>query len=165
MKTYTKYLRIANQNILIALLVLITLFGLSIKTKAQNPTLGNDELKIKTSMKIKLNSFDFDVLVPKITTNELEALMEVNFNHLVYVSDLNPGFYKFFNNQWVKKSIKEVLEVIEVNIAMGKPLIEDIILTGNNDQSLLDYNSHVDHLYEGFFFEEGSTQLAILINN
>jgi hypothetical protein len=48
---------------------------------------------------------------------------------------------------------------------MGKPLIEDIILTGNNDQSLLDYNSHVDHLYEGFFFEEGSTQLAILINN
>ncbi len=164
MKTYPKYFRIANQNILIALVVLITLLGLSIKTKAQSPTLGNDALKINTSMKIKLNSFDFDVLVPKITKSDLEAYTDVNFNHLVYITDENPGFYKFFNNQWTKKTVKEVMEVIEMNLVMGSPLTEDIILTANSNRNLLDYNSHVDHLYSGFIFEEGTTQLAILIN-
>ncbi len=109
MKTYPKYFRIANQNILIALVVLITLFGLSIKTKAQSPVLGDDEQKIKTSMKIQLNNYDFDVLVPKITTKELEAYTDLNFNHMVYITDKNPGFYKFFNNQWAKKSVKEVM--------------------------------------------------------
>lgn len=161
MKTYPKYFRIANQNLLIVLVVLITIFGLSIKTKAQSPALSNDEQKINSSMKIKLNSFDFDVLVPKISSKELEAFTEVNFNHLVYVTDENPGFYKFFNNQWAKKSVKEVLAVIEMNLLMSDPLTEDIILTNNSNRSLLDYNGHVDHLYQGFLFEEGTTQLAI----
>lgn len=163
MKTYPKYFRIVNQNLLIAIVVLITLLGLSIKTKAQSPALGNDELKIKTSMKIKLNQFDFDILVPKIKKSELEAYTEVNFNHLVYVTDENPGFYKFFNNQWAKKSVKEVLEVVEMNFIMSKPATESIILTTNNDRRMIDYNSYVDYLYQGFFFEEGSSQLAVLI--
>lgn len=164
MKTYMNYLKIGNKSMLIALLVLITIFGLSIKTKAQSPLLGNSELLIKTSMKVKLNNFDFDVLVPRVTTEELNAFTDVNFNHLVYVSDKNPGFYKFFNNQWTKKSVKEALEVIEMNLVIGDPLVEDIILTNNSNRNLLDYNSHVDHLYRGFVFKEGSTQLAILIN-
>ncbi len=162
MKTYHKHLKIGN-NTSIVLIVLITLFGLSIKTKAQSPALENDEIRIKTSMKVKLNDFDFDVLIPKITSDELNAYTEVKFNHLVFVSDKNPGFYKFFNNQWTKKSVKEVLEVIEMNLVMGSPLVEDIILTTNNNRNLLDYNSHVDHLYRGFVFENGGTQLAINI--
>ncbi len=163
MKTYPKYFRIVNQNILIALVVLITLLGLSIKTKAQSPALGNDELKIKTSMKIKLNNFDYDILVPKIKINELEAFTEAKFNQLVYVTDENPGFYKFFNNQWTKKSIKEVMDAIEMNLIMGNPLNEDIILTSNNEKTLLDYNRHVHNLYKGFGFDKGTTQLAINI--
>lgn len=163
MKTYPKYFRIVNQNLLIAIVVLITLLGLSFKTKAQSPSLSNDELKIKTSMKIKLSQFDFDILVPKIKKSELEAYTEVNFNHLVYVTDENPGFYKFFNNQWAKKSVKEVLEVVEMNFIMSKPATESIILTTNNDRRMIDYNSYVDYLYQGFFFEEGSNQLAVLI--
>ncbi len=52
-----------------------------------------------------------------------------------------------------------------MNLSIGGELqAEDIILTTNENRSLLDYNSHIDHLYRGFVFEEGSNQLAININ-
>ncbi|MBK6264173.1 hypothetical protein JKA74_03920 [Marivirga sp. S37H4] len=163
MKTYPKYFRIANQNILVVLVVIITLLGMSIKLRAQSPVLGNDGEKINATMKIQLKNYDFDVLVPKVDTNELMTYSDNNYNQLVYVTDEKPGFYMFFNNQWTKQTVGDVLTVIEMNLQMSPPIAESIIIQvgANGSKQLVDYNGHLSTLYNGFTFEKESGQLAI----
>lgn len=164
MKTY-KHLRFLDQKFLVALLVLVTLLGLSLKLKAQTPELGDNFARITTSMKIKLNDHGFDILVPKVEKSSLLAFEDIKFNQVVYVTDENPGFYLFLNNQWEKQSVRNLLVSIDMNLKIKTPQMEDIILQSGTEASkqLLDYNAHISHLYRGFTFEEGSNQLAILI--
>jgi hypothetical protein len=165
MKTY-RHLRILDRKFLVALIILITLAGLSLKLKAQSPQLGDDLTKITSSMKIKLNEHSFDILVPKVEKNNLSAFEDVRFQQIVYVTDENPGFYLFLNNQWEQQSVRSLLVSIDMNLKIKTPQLEDVILESGTEGSrqLLDYNSHIAHLYSGFTFEEGSTQMAILIN-
>lgn len=162
MKTYPKYFRVANQNFLIVLIVLFTVLGMSLKLKAQDPVLGNDYELVNNSMKIKMSKHDFDILVPKVEINTLSTYSEVYFNQLVYVTDKNPGFYMFTNNQWVKQSVSELLTQIDLNLDLSVPRLADMVLVSDeNNRHLLDYNGHISHLYADFSFEEGSNQMAI----
>jgi len=52
MKTYPNILKPVKQYVLIGLIVLITLFGLTLKANAQSTLLGNDIEKISNSMVI-----------------------------------------------------------------------------------------------------------------
>ncbi|MBK6264175.1 hypothetical protein JKA74_03930 [Marivirga sp. S37H4] len=168
MRTNPRSIRVAHQNVLVVLLVVfITLFGLSLKLQAQSPVLGNDFEKVSNSMKVQMNNLDFDVLIPKVNKSELSALTEANYTQLVYVTDENPGFYMFSHNQWKKQNVRNVLAVIELNMQMGEPSTSDMIIettTEGNSKQLLDYNSHIHQLYNGFSFEEGSNQMTISIN-
>ncbi|PTB95651.1 hypothetical protein C9994_10775 [Marivirga lumbricoides] len=165
MKTYNRSLRVLDHKFVIALIVLFTLLGLSMKLKAQSPVLGSDYAKVTSSMKVKLNDFDYDILVPKVLKADLEGYENIRFNQVVYVTDENPGFYLFLNNRWEKQNVRDLLASIDMNLKMKKPEVEDIIIqvVVNESKQMLDYNGHIAHLYRGFTFEEGGTQLAVSI--
>ncbi len=165
MKTFIKSLKNFKSIVLILVILIFTFVGLNFKVNAQSPALGVDMEKINSSMKIKMNNFDMDVLIPKVNKADLVAFNEVSYNQMVYVTDENPGFYMFFNNQWSKQKISSVLNLVEMNLSMTQISDNSIILQTAADQNkkLLDYNGHINDLYEGFQFEAGSNQLAINI--
>jgi hypothetical protein len=165
MKTFTNNFRNMRPNLLVLMVVIVTLLGISFKMKAQSPVLGVNLEKINSSMKIKVKNYDMDVLIPKLNMVDLTAFTEVSYNHMVYVTDENPGFYMFFNNKWEKQKISSVLNLVEMNLAMGHIEANDFILqtAEANNKKLLDYNSHINNLYRGFQFEQGSNQMAIHI--
>lgn len=169
MKTLHINFRNFKSIVMILMILILTFVGLNYKVNAQSPTsptLGVDLERINSSMKIKMNNFDMDVLIPKVNKADLAAFTEVNYNHMVYVTDIEPGFYMFFNNSWTKQKISSVLNLVEMNLAMTQIQADDIILqTAESDnKKLLDYNSHINHLYNGFQFEAGSNQLAVNIS-
>ncbi len=166
MKTLKINLKNFKSVVMILTILILTFVGLNFKVNAQSPTLGVDLEKINSSMKIKINNADMDVLIPKVNKADLTAFTEVNYNHMVYVTDIEPGFYMFFNNAWTKQKISSVLNLVEMNLAMTQIQADDIILqtAENENKKLLDYNSHINHLYNGFQFEAGSNQLAVNIS-
>lgn len=165
MKKYIKNIRSFKSLVLILVVLIFTFVGLNIKVNAQSPALGVDLEKINNSMKIKMNNYDIDVLIPKVSKADLTAFNEANYNQMVYVTDENPGFYMFFNNQWSKQKVSSVLNLVEMKLSMTQISEDNIILQASIDQNkkLLDYNSHIIHLYKGFHFEKDSNQLAIHI--
>lgn len=166
MKTLIRNFKNFNSIVTILVILILTFIGLNFKVNAQSPVLGADLVKINNSMKIKMNNYDLDVLIPKVNKIDLVAFDEVRYNHMVYVIDENPGFYLFFNNQWSKQKISSVLNLVEMNLSMTQISDDSIILQTAADQNkkLLDYNGHINNLYEGFQFEAGSNQLAINIS-
>ena len=165
MKTFHKHFAIKHQKPIAALVVVLILLGMTVKSHGQSPVLGNDFENINSSMKIQLNNHDFDVLVPKVEKHNLKKLEDVYFNHMVYVTDDNPGFYMFLNNHWEKQSVRELFAVIDMHINMSEPGLQDIILQTSEAENrvLLDYNGHISHLYSHFTFEQDSNQLAIVL--
>ncbi len=164
MKTL-KYFRIATQSLLTTLFAVVFIFGLNNSLHAQSPVLENDFDKITNSMKIQMSEKEFDVLIPKVKTNELSALTDANYNQIVYVTDENPGFYIFANNEWIKSNVREMLAEIEMNLQIGLPAAGDMIIEASQvgNMQLLDYNGHIRQLYSGFTFEKDSNQMAIFI--
>jgi|GEM_PF-6582991 hypothetical protein len=165
MKTYPNILKPVKQYVLIGLIVLITLFGLTLKANAQSTLLGNDVDRINNSMVIQLADYDFDIIIPKVSTEELNLLADAAFNQMVYVTDGAAGYYFFMGVEWEKQNVREVFELIDLNLAIQKPSAESLILvSGEADStSMLDYNHHVKKIYQDFGFDTKDDVLAINI--
>jgi len=165
MKTYPNILKPVKQYILIGILVLMTLFGLSLKANAQSTTLGSDVDKINNSMVIQLRNHDFDVVIPKVTKEQLASFEEASFNQMVYVQDEGAGYYSYMGAKWEIQNVREVFELIEVNLTIQQPSTESLIIVANGDdsQALLDYNHHIKKIYQDFTFDTVDNSLAINI--
>lgn len=165
MKTYPNILKPVKQYVLIGLIVLITLFGLTLKANAQSTLVGNDVEKINNSMIVQLTDYDFDIIIPKVNKEELKVLKDATFNQLVYVTDGAKGYYFYMGAKWEKQNVREVFELIEMNLAIQNPNPESLIIMAEdgNSSALLDYNHHVKNIYQDFGFDANDTQLAINI--
>lgn len=163
MKTYHKHLKAVNQNILIAIAILVTLFGMTLKANAQDLPLGNDLDKIKNSVIVQLANYEFDVLIPKINLEDLDTFTEATFNKLVYVVDGNSGSYYFKGSSWEKRKINEIFEIIDFNISIGQPESTSMIIIADefNPTMVLDYNAHIKTLYNGFSLDGEANTMAI----
>ena len=150
MKTYPNILKPVKQYVLIGLIVLITLFGLTLKANAQSTLLGNDIEKISNSMVIQLADYDFDIIIPKVNKVDLNSIEDAAFNQMVYVTDEAAGYYFYMGVEWEMQNVREVFELIDMNLAIQEPTIESlIIMTGEeNSTALLDYNHHVKNIYQ-----------------
>jgi hypothetical protein len=163
MKTYPNILKPVKQYVLIAIIVLITLFGLTLKANAQSTHLGNDVDKINNSMVIQLADYDYDILIPKITNEELNAMENATFNQMVYVADGASGYYFYMGSSWEMQNIREVFELIDMNLALQKPNSESLIIVadGGDSNVLLDYNHHIQNIYQDFGFDVNDKAMAI----
>lgn len=163
MKTYPNILKTVKQYVLIAIIVLITLFGLTLKANAQSTHLGNDVDKINNSMVIQLADYDYDILIPKITNEELNAMENATFNQMVYVADGASGYYFYMGSSWEMQNIREVFELIDMNLALQKPNSESLIIVadGGDSNVLLDYNHHIQNIYQDFGFDVNDKAMAI----
>lgn len=163
MKTYPNILKPVKQYVLIAIIVLITLFGLTLKANAQSTHLGNDVDKINNSMVIQLADYDYDILIPKITNEELNAMENATFNQMVYVADGASGYYFYMGSSWEMQNIREVFELIDMNLALQKPNSESLIIVADGDDSnvLLDYNHHIQNIYQDFGFDVNDKAMPI----
>ena len=165
MKTYPNILKPVKQYVLIGLIVLITLFGLTLKANAQSISLGNDVEKINTAMQVQLAKHDFDILIPTVSQEQLNSIEDAKFNQLVYVAGAESGYYFYMGTKWEKQNVREVFELIDMNMAIQEPEAESLIMiAGDTDsQSLLDYNDHVKHIYQDFVFDKSDNSMAIHI--
>lgn len=163
MKTYPNILKPVKQYVLIAIIVLITLFGLALKANAQSTLLENDVDKINNSMVIQLADYDYDILIPKISNKELNTMKDATFNQMVYVADGASGYYFYMGSTWEIQNIREVFELIDMNLALQKPNNESmiIIVDGDNSNVLLDYNHHIQNIYKDFGFDVNDKAMAI----
>ncbi|MGM0581035.1 MAG: hypothetical protein ACQETL_10175 [Bacteroidota bacterium] len=161
MKTYINIAKLMKQNILIGLIVL----GLSFTANAQSTLLGNDIDKINTSMVVQLADYDYDIVIPKVSSEELETLEDVAFNQMVYVSDGDKGYYFYMGAEWEVQNVREVFELIDMNLAIQEPAFESFIMVAGEKDSrtLLDYNHHVKMIYQDFGFDAKDNDLAINI--
>ncbi|WKK73745.2 hypothetical protein QYS49_17700 [Marivirga salinae] len=166
MKTYPNILKPVKQYVLIGLIVLITLFGLTLKANAQSALLGNDVDKINNSMVVQLSNYDFDIMIPKVSSDDLNALTDATFNQMVYVTDGAAGYYFYMGAEWEMQNIREVFELIDMNLAIQEPSTESLILIagGNDTNALLDYNHHIKNIYRDFGFDPKDSQMAINID-
>ncbi|WP_375578190.1 hypothetical protein ABWH96_14270 [Marivirga tractuosa] len=165
MKTHHNILKPVNQNILIGFIFLITLFGLSLNANAQSTLLENDIDKINNSMVVQLADYDYDIVIPKVSSEELKTLKETVFNQLVYVSDGDSGYYFYMGNEWEKQNVSEVFELIDMNLAIQRPDTESLIIVAGAEKSntMMDYNHHVKNIYQDFGFDTKDEAMAINI--
>jgi hypothetical protein len=165
MKTYPNILKSVKQYVLIAIIVLITLFGLSLKAKAQSISIGNNVDKINNSMVVQLANYDFDIIIPKVSKEELTSFQDASFNQMVYVSNEAAGYYFFMGAKWEMQNVREVFELIDINLAIQKPDAESLIIMADEEDSysLLDYNHHVKQIYQDFVFDKRDNSMAINI--
>jgi hypothetical protein len=114
---------------------------------------------------VQLADYDFDIIIPKITKEELEMIQDASFNQMVYVSDEAAGYYFYMGAKWEMQNVREVFELIDVNLSMQEPNAESIIIMadGHGSQNLLDYNHHVKNVYQGFVFDKSDNSMAINI--
>ncbi len=166
MKTYPNILKPVKQYVLIGLIVLITLFGLTLKANAQSTLLGNDVDKINNSMVVQLSNYDFDIMIPKVSSDDLNAFTDATFNQMVYVTDGAAGYYFYMGAEWEMQNVREVFELIDMNLAIQEPGTESLILIAGDDDSnaLLDYNHHIKNIYRDFGFDAKDSQMAINID-
>ncbi|WP_296623143.1 hypothetical protein [Marivirga sp.] len=165
MKTYPNILKPVKQYVLIGLIVLITLFGLTLKANAQSTLLENDVEKINNSMVVQLADYDFDVIIPKVSNEDLKTLEDVAFNQMVYVADGASGYYFYMGAEWEMQNVREVFELIDMNLAIQEPNTESLIIIADeeNSNALLDYNHHVKKIYQDFGFDGQDNRMAINI--
>jgi hypothetical protein len=165
MKTYPNILKPVKQYVLIGIIVLITLFGLTLKANAQSTLLANNVDKINNAMTVQLADYDYDIIIPKITTEELNSISDAVFNQLVYVADGKTGYYFYMGAEWEAQNIREVFELIDSNLHLQEPSAESLIIMAdeNDSKTLLDYNHHVKNIYQNFVFDEKDKALAIYL--
>lgn len=84
MKTNVNIHTSVKQYILIGIIVMITLFGLTLKAHAQSSSIAQVLNKINNAMIVKSIAHDFDIIIPKITREELNSFEDVFFNQMVY---------------------------------------------------------------------------------
>ncbi|WKV11023.1 hypothetical protein [Marivirga harenae] len=163
MKTYPNILKPVKQYVLIGIIVMITLFGLTLKANAQSTLLSNSVEKINNSITVQLVDYDYDIVIPKVKIEELNSIKDAVFNQLVYVADGSRGYYFYMGAEWEKQNIREVFELIGVNLNIQNPDAESLILVASEDETraLLDYNHHVKNIYQDFVFDAASNDLAI----
>ena len=116
-------------------------------------------------MIVQLTDYDFDIIIAKVNKEELKVLKDATFNQLVYVTDGAKGYYFYMGAKWEKQNVREVFELIEMNLAIQNPNPESLIIMAEdgNSSALLDYNHHVKNIYQDFGFDANDTQLAINI--
>ncbi|WKK73744.1 hypothetical protein QYS49_17695 [Marivirga salinae] len=165
MKTYPNILKPVKKYVLVGLIVLITLFGFILDANAQSTLLENDVDKINNSMVVQLADYDFDIMIPKVTNEELETFEDAAFNQMVYVTDGASGYYFYMGAEWEMQNVREVFELIDMNIAIQKPVNESFIIIAGEENStaLLDYNHHVKNIYQDFGFDKNDEAMAINI--
>ncbi|WP_296623144.1 hypothetical protein [Marivirga sp.] len=165
MKNYINVQNPIKTFVLIGLIVLISLFGLVLDANAQSALLGNNVDKINNSMVIQLADYDFDVVIPKVTQEELQSMKDGSFNQMVYVADGASGYYFYMGAEWEMQNVREVFELIDMNLAIQKPNNESLIIIAGegNSNALLDYNHHVRKIYQDFGFDTQDNQMAINI--
>ncbi|SMG37773.1 hypothetical protein SAMN05661096_02478 [Marivirga sericea] len=163
MKTYPNILKPVKQYVLIGIIVLITLFGLTLKANAQSISLESNVEKINNAMVVQLAAYDFDMVIPKVTKEELQAIKDASFNALVYVTDKEIGYYFNTGTKWEMQNVREVFELIDINLAIQQPHAESLIIVADasNQQTLLDYNDHIKHIYRDFIFDKSDNSMAI----
>ncbi|ADR20837.1 hypothetical protein MATR_15370 [Marivirga tractuosa] len=163
MKTYPNILKPVKQYVLIGIIVLITLFGLTLKANAQSTLLTDNVEKINNAITVKLADYDYDIIIPKITTEELNSISDAVFNQLVYVADGKTGYYFYMGAEWELQKIREVFELIDSNLHLQRPSAESLIIMTDMADSkvLLDYNHHVKNIYQDFGFDEKDQALAV----
>lgn len=166
MDTNSNILKPVKQYVLIGIIVLITLFGLTLKANAQSTSLENDVDKINNSMVIQLANYDFDIVIPKISKDDLELIDDASFNQMVYVTDEAAGYYFYMGAEWEMQNVREVFELIDVNLTFQEPTHESLIIIAGEEESktVLDYNHHVKSTYQDFEFEKHNNDLAINID-
>lgn len=152
MKTYPNFLNPVKQYVLI---VSVALFGFTIKANAQSALLGKEVEKINNSVVVQLAEYDFDIIIPKVSKDELIKLKDATFNQIVYVADGAKGYYFYMGATWEKQNVREVFELIDMNLAIQNPNPASLILVAEegNSSALLDYNHHVKSIYQDFGFD------------
>jgi len=166
MKTYPNILKSVKQYILIGLIIMITLFGLTIKANAQSTSIGSDIDKINNAMVVQLVKYDYDIMIPKVSSEELSAINDAKFNQMVYVADgETTGYYFYMGAEWEMQNVRQVFELIDMNLAIQDPNTESLIIMagGNDSRALLDYNHHVRNIYKDFGFDNKENVMAINI--
>jgi hypothetical protein len=165
MKTYPNILKPVKQYVLIGIIVLITLFGLTLKANAQSTLLADNVEKINNSITVQMVNYDFDIIIPKVTREELNSVKDAVFNQMVYVVDGAKGYYFYMGAEWEAQNIREVFELIDSNLHLQKPSAESLILMAGEEDSkaLLDYNHHIKNIYQDFGFDVNSNVMAINI--
>ncbi|HET8859935.1 hypothetical protein [Marivirga sp.] len=165
MKTYPNILKPVKQYVLIGLIVLITLFGLALKANAQSTLLNNDINKINSSVVVQMDEYDFDIIIPKVNQAELATLKDATFNQMVYVKDGAVGYYFFMGVEWEIQNVKEVFELIDINLNIQQPDRESLVILAeqNDSKALLDYNHHIKNIYQDFGFDVNDKAMAINI--
>jgi hypothetical protein len=165
MKTNPNSIKPVKQYILFGIIVLITLFGLTLKANAQSTSLGIDIDKINNAMVVQLVEYDFDIVIPKISKEELDLIKDASFNQMVYVTDKAAGYYFHMGSKWEMQNVREVFELIDMNMAIQKPSAASIIIIGEDSKSknLLDFNDHVKRVYQDFSFDKSDNSMAINI--
>lgn len=165
MKTHINISNQLRQFILVGIILVISLSGTRFTANAQSVALGNDVDKINNAMVVQLRTHDFDILVPKVKKEELQALKDAKFNEMVYVLGEDAGYYFFMGANWEKQSVREVFELIDVNLTIQEPNADSFIVVANGEDSefLLDYNDHVQHIYQNFVFDKQDNSMAINI--
>lgn len=116
-------------------------------------------------MVVQLANYDFDILIPKVSTEELASIQDASFNQLVYVSGEKAGYYFYMGAKWEVQNVREVFELIDVNLTIQTPNAESLIIMadGDDSESLLDYNHHVKQIYKDFAFDKSDNSMAINI--
>ena len=165
MKTYPDISKSVKQNILTGVIVLVALVGFNFQSNAQSISLGNDIDKINAAMQVQLANHDYDILIPKVSKEELNSIEDAKFNQLVYVAGAEPGYYFYMGTKWEKQNVREVFGLIDMNLAIQQPEGESLILTaeGADSKSLLDYNEHIKHIYQAFTYDKSDNSMAIHI--
>jgi hypothetical protein len=163
MKMYPNILKPVKQYGLIGIIVLINLFGLSLKANAQNTLLADNVDKINNGITVQMVDYDYDIIIPKVTTEELNSIEDAVFNQLVYVVDGAKGYYFYKEAEWGAQSIREVFELIDKNLQLQKPSVESLILMAGEEDSkvLLDYNHHVKGTKQEFGFNKKDNAMTI----
>lgn len=167
MKTSYKYFSLINQNVLIGLSILITLFGLSIKAHGQSPEIGNDFDRFTNSMKLHLNETELSVLIPKVNKEELSDYTDISNDQLVYVKNEIKGFHIYQDGQWNKVSVATVIEKVSGNIQVLAPTLDSIIISTSlaSNEKFLDYNTHVRVINSLFDLGERQGNYAIQLKS
>ncbi|HET8859934.1 hypothetical protein [Marivirga sp.] len=165
MKNHTNSHNAIKKFVLVGLIVVISLFGLILDANAQSTLLGKDLDKINISMVVQMADYDFDIMIPKVSSEELKTLDDVAFNQMVYVTDGASGYYFYLGTKWELQKVSEVFELIDMNLAIQKPNAESLIIMADEGDSnaLLDYNHHVKSIYQDFGFDKQENVMAINI--
>ena len=148
-------------------LVLITLISFSFQSNAQALKVGNDVAAIQKSMKLQVNATQLAILIPTVSSDQLQSLEGNYFDQMVFVSGKSGGFFRFENESWIKIPVKEAIAAVTDNIKLMSPSFDNIILSANANQSrnMLDYNGHIESINTLINTQDQNSNMAVRLND